>query len=93
MEQTELMEEMATMQRMLPLHLPLQGLQVHKVNVVRKVLTVLQDQVVQQVLQERVVLLDQRVRQDLQVAVQLERKVRQVPMERMEPMAVQAVQV
>jgi uncharacterized protein YaaW (UPF0174 family) len=96
MGQTELMEEMGPTQRMFPLHLRLQGLQDHKVNVVREVSMELLDQAVQQVqlvLQEQVVLLDQQVQQGLQVAVQLEHKVRQVPMERMELMAVQVVPV
>jgi hypothetical protein len=99
MGQTELMEETEPTQRMFPLHPLLPGLQDHKVNVAREVLTVLQEQAVLQVLQvlqDQVVLLDQQVQQGLQVVVQLERKVRQDPMERTErtePTAVQALQV
>jgi hypothetical protein len=92
MGQTELTEETATMQKVFRLHLQSQVLSDHKVNVARKASTVLQDRVVQLVLQDRVVLLDQQVQRGLQVVVQLEHKVRQVPMERTERTAVQAVQ-
>jgi cell division protein ZapA (FtsZ GTPase activity inhibitor) len=92
----ELMGETELMQRMFPLPLPLQVLQGHKVNVARKVLMELQDlavQPVQLVLQDRAVLLDLQVQQGLQEVVQQVRKVRQVLMERMEPMASQVAPV
>ena len=49
MGQTELMEEMEPTQRMFPLHPLLPGLQDHKVNVAREVLTVLQERAVLQI--------------------------------------------
>jgi len=49
MELTELMEEMAMMQKMCRRHPQLLALLVLKVNAAKKVLTVLQDQAVQQV--------------------------------------------
>jgi hypothetical protein len=93
MELTELMEEMAMMQKMCRRHPQLLALLVLKVNAAKKVLTVLQDQAVQQVqleLQVQWVQLDQPVQLVPQAVVQLERKVRRVPMEQM---AVQAVRV
>jgi hypothetical protein len=95
MGQTELMEEMAMMRRVFQQHLQWLDPLVLKVNEAKKVLTVLQDQAERQVqleLRAQLVQMDQRGRQDLQVAVQLEPKVRRVQMERMEPMAAQAVQ-
>jgi hypothetical protein len=95
MERTELMEEMAMMRRVFQQHLQLQAPLVLKVNEAKKEVTVSQDRAVRQVqleLRAQRVQMDQRGQQDLQVADQLERKVRPVQMERMEPMAAQAVQ-
>jgi hypothetical protein len=93
MGQTELTEETATMQKMFRLHLQLLAPLVLKVNAAKKVLTVLQDQAVQQVqleLQVQWVQMDQPVQLVPQAVVQLEHKVRRVPMEQM---AVQGVRV
>jgi hypothetical protein len=96
MELTEPMEEMVMMQKMCPLHQQSPVPLVLKVSAAKKVLTVLQDQAVQQVWLEpqvQLVQVDQQVQLVLRVVVLRELRDRQVQIEQTERMAAQAVPV